>query len=96
VRHALRAIFRFVEVVTDHNYQAAREDQIVASVGLHYGPVLSNGRIVTGASVDVAARIAETAGPSEILLSLQALTCVCPPRCSSTSPGKSWRCPGRT
>ncbi|HWN71348.1 MAG TPA: CHAT domain-containing protein, partial [Haliangium sp.] len=73
VRHALRAIFAFVEAVTDHNYQAAREDQIVASVGLHYGPVLSNGRIVTGASVDIAARIAETAGPSEILLSLQAL-----------------------
>jgi class 3 adenylate cyclase len=73
VRHALRAIFAFVEAVTDHNYQAAREDQIVVSVGLHYGPVLSNGRIVTGASVEIAARIAEAAGPCEILLSLQAL-----------------------
>jgi class 3 adenylate cyclase len=73
VKHALRAIFGFVEAVTDHNYQTTREDQIVASVGLHYGSVLSNGKIVTGASVDIAARIAESAGPSEILLSQQAL-----------------------
>jgi class 3 adenylate cyclase len=73
VKHALRAILAFVDAVTDHNYNAAREEQIVVAIGLHYGTVLSNGKIVTGVSVDITARIADTAGPSEILLSQQAL-----------------------
>jgi hypothetical protein len=73
VKHALRAIFAFMEAVTDHNYQSAREDQIVAAIGLHHGPVLSNGRIVTGGCVDIATRIAKAATPGELLLSRQAL-----------------------
>jgi class 3 adenylate cyclase len=73
VKHALRAIFAFVDAVTDHNYQAAREDQIVAAIGLHHGPVLSNGRIVTGPCVDIATRIARAATPGELLLSQHAL-----------------------
>ncbi len=73
VKQALRAIFAFVDAVTEHNYQAAREDQIVAAIGLHHGPVLSNGRIVTGPCVDIATRIAKAATPGELLLSQHAL-----------------------
>jgi hypothetical protein len=73
VKNALLAIFAFIDAVTEHNYQAAREDQLIVSIGLHHGPVLSNGKLVTGAAVDAAARIAGTAGPSELLLSRQAL-----------------------
>lgn len=73
VKNALLAIFAFIEMVTEHNYHAAREDQLVLRIGLHHGPVLSNGKVVTGAAVDTAARIAEAAGPSELLLSQQAL-----------------------
>jgi class 3 adenylate cyclase len=73
VKNALLAIFAFVEMVTEHNYHAAREDQLILSIGLHHGPVLSNGKLVTGAAVDTVARIAELAGASELLLSQQAL-----------------------
>jgi hypothetical protein len=70
---ALRAVLSFIDAVTDHNYHCAREDQILVSVGLHWGTVLTNGRLVTGPSVDVVARIAEVAGRGRLLLSQHAL-----------------------
>jgi hypothetical protein len=73
VKDALRAIFLLIEMVAEHNYQAAREDQLILSIGLHHGSVLGNGKIVTGAAVDTVARIAGAAGACEILLSQQAL-----------------------
>lgn len=70
---ALRAVLSFIDAVTDHNYRCAREDQIMVSIGLHWGMVLTNGRLVTGLSVDVVARIAEVAGRGRLLLSQHAL-----------------------
>ena len=70
---ALRAVLSFIDAVTDHNYRCAREDQIMAAIGLHWGTVLTNGRLVTGPSVDVVARIAEVAGRGRLLLSQHAL-----------------------
>jgi len=70
---ALRAVLSFIDAVTDHNYRCAREDQIMVSIGLHWGTVLTNGRLVTGPSVDVVTRIAEVAGRSRLLLSQHAL-----------------------
>lgn len=70
---ALRALLSFIDAVTDHNYHCAREDQIMVSIGLHWGTVLTNGRLVIGPSVDAVARIAEVAGRSRLLLSQHAL-----------------------
>jgi hypothetical protein len=70
---ALRALLSFIDAVTDHNYHCAREDQIIVSIGLHWGTVLTNGRLVTGPSVDVVARIAEVADRGRLLLSQHAL-----------------------
>lgn len=69
---ALRAVFSFIDAVTDYNYNCAREDQIIVSIGLHWGTVFTNGRLVTGPSVDVAARVAELAGRGRLLLSQHA------------------------
>jgi CHAT domain len=70
---ALRAVLSFIDAVTDHNYRCAREDQIVVAIGIHWGTVLTNGRLVTGPSVDVVTRIAEAAGRGRLLLSQHAL-----------------------
>ncbi|ACY14274.1 CHAT domain-containing protein [Haliangium ochraceum] len=68
VKSLLRAVFDFVDALTEHNYAAPREDQLVVGIGLHYGSALSNDRIVVGPAVDTAARVAAMAGDSEILL----------------------------
>jgi hypothetical protein len=70
---ALRAVLSFIDAVTEHNYKCAREDQIMVAIGLHWGPVLTNGRLVTGPSVSTVVRIAEAAGRSRVLLSQHAL-----------------------
>jgi hypothetical protein len=70
---ALRAALSFIDAVTDHNYRCSREDQIVVSIGLHWGTVLTNGKLVTGPAVPAVARIAELAGASQLLLSQHAL-----------------------
>jgi len=70
---ALRAVLSFIDAVTEHNYQCTREDQIMVAIGLHWGPVLTNGRLVTGPSVSTVGRIAEAAGRSRVLLSQHAL-----------------------
>ena len=59
--------------MTDHNYRCPREDQIVVSIGLHWGTVLTNGKLVTGPAVPAVARIAELAEASQLLLSQHAL-----------------------
>jgi hypothetical protein len=72
-KEALRAALLFIDAVTDHNYRCPREDQIVVSIGLHWGTVLTNGKLVTGPAVPAVARIAELAGSSQLLLSQHAL-----------------------
>lgn len=72
VRIAIKAIFKFLDEITEHNYQAHREEQLITRIGLHYGPVLSNGKMVTGPNVDIAAQIVDTADNGEILWSQSA------------------------
>ena len=72
-KSALRAVLAFIDAVTEYNYHATREDQIMVSIGMHWGTVLTNGRLVAGPSVGVVSRIAEVAGRSRLLLSQHAL-----------------------
>jgi len=69
VKAAIKALFQFREAVVEHNSTVSRQRQLVIRAGLHYGPVFSDGDLVTGQAVDVVARIAETAGPGEMLIS---------------------------
>ncbi|HEX3759215.1 MAG TPA: hypothetical protein VHW23_10930, partial [Kofleriaceae bacterium] len=43
------------------------------SIGLHWGTVLTNGKLVTGPAVSAVLRIAELAGSSQLLVSQHAL-----------------------
>jgi hypothetical protein len=72
-KEALRAALSFIDAVTDHNYRSPREDQIVVAIGLHWGTVLTNGKLVTGPAVSAVVRIAEVAVSSQLLLSQHAL-----------------------
>lgn len=73
VKSASRAIFAFIDGLTTYNYSVIREEQLLVRIGLHYGPVLTNDKIVTGPHVELTARIAEAARSSEILVSKPAL-----------------------
>jgi hypothetical protein len=70
---ALRAVLSFIDAVTEHNYRCTREDQIMVAIGLHWGTVLTNGRLVMGPAVEAVVRIAEVAGRGRLLLSQHAL-----------------------
>lgn len=69
VRVAIKSVFGFLDAITEHNYNANREEQLIVRIGLHYGPVLSNGKLVSGDSLDVATRMADAADNSVIMLS---------------------------
>ena len=51
------------------NQDRAREHQLSVRIGMHWGPVLTDGDLVTGDSVNLCARIASTAQPGQIRLS---------------------------
>lgn len=73
IKLAIKATVAFCEAVTEHNYHESRDNQLVVRVGLHFGPVLSDGDVVSGPQVEVVKTIADTSRNGEILLSEQAL-----------------------
>lgn len=73
MREAIKGIFAFLNALTEHNYNARREEQLIVRIGVHFGAVLSNGKLVTGGDVAVATRIADSADKSALLLSRRAL-----------------------
>ncbi|MCG8418178.1 MAG: CHAT domain-containing protein [Proteobacteria bacterium] len=72
VKSAIKASFAFLDSITKHNYEISREDQLIVRVGIHYGPVLTNGDIVAGEEVELAASIVAQAEKGEIQLSQRA------------------------
>jgi class 3 adenylate cyclase len=50
------------------NGQRAREHQLTLRVGLHWGPVLTDGHSVSGDAVNTCARVAASADPGELRL----------------------------
>jgi len=73
VASALRGLVRFLERVSEENEHRGRDHQLVLRLGVHFGPVLTDGAIVSGDAVNLAARIAGTAEPAELRLSAAAL-----------------------
>jgi len=63
---AAHAVIELEERITQQNALHARADQLEVRVGMHWGPVLTDGVLVTGDSVNLCGRIAGTANASEI------------------------------
>jgi len=74
---AVSAVISFQQAVAQANAQRSREHQLVLRIGLHWGPVLSDGQGVSGDAVNTCARVASSAEPGEVRLTwpaVQALT----------------------
>jgi class 3 adenylate cyclase len=67
--HAARALMALQEDVAKKNALTQREHRLLVRCGIHFGPVLTDGVIVTGDSVNLCSRIAGTAAGSEIRVS---------------------------
>lgn len=66
---AARAMVALLNGVSDLNEHRERDHQLMLRVGLHWGRVLTDGSVVTGDAVNLAARIAASADPGQIRLS---------------------------
>ncbi len=68
----VRGIVAFQQAMARENAARAREHQLAVRIGLHWGSVLTDGTMVTGDSVHVAARVARAAEPGRVYLTRQA------------------------
>ena len=67
----VRGIVAFHQAMARENAGRAREHQLSVRIGMHWGSVLTDGTLVTGDSVHVAARVARTAEPGGVCLTRQ-------------------------
>ncbi|MDC3962346.1 adenylate/guanylate cyclase domain-containing protein [Polyangium jinanense] len=73
VENAVGGLVVFLERASRENETRARDHRLVVRLGVHFGPVLTDGVIVSGDAVNLCARIASTAEPGELRLSAAAL-----------------------
>lgn len=69
---AAAALVRVQTLIAEQNHSYQPDHQLAVRAGLHWGRVLTDGRIVTGDAVNLCARMAATAEAHEIRLSLEA------------------------
>ena len=69
---AARALIELQRAIALDNDGRPVEHRLATRIGLHFGSALSDGEQVSGDSVNFSARVAASAEPSEIRLSLQA------------------------
>jgi class 3 adenylate cyclase len=67
-QHAAAAFLELQQEVSKQNRQRSREHQLQVRVGIHHGPVLTDGTVVTGDSVNLCARITGSGAAGEIRL----------------------------
>jgi class 3 adenylate cyclase len=70
---AAQAMVALQQLLSKENQSRPRPHQLSLRIGLHWGPVLTDGDTVTGDSVNLCARIAATAQPGQIRLSRELL-----------------------
>lgn len=63
------AVIALQRAISAANHDRAKAHQLSVRLGMHWGPVLTDGELVTGDSVNLCARIASTAQPSQIRMS---------------------------
>ncbi|MRG95630.1 adenylate/guanylate cyclase domain-containing protein [Polyangium spumosum] len=73
VEKAVRGLVVFLERAARVNETRSHEHRLVVRLGVHFGPVLTDGVIVSGDAVNLCARITSTADPGELRLSASAL-----------------------
>lgn len=71
---AARAMVQLQQMRSTENQSRPREHQLNVRIGMHWGPVLTDGEMVTGDSVNLCARIAASAYPGQIRLSRELST----------------------
>jgi class 3 adenylate cyclase len=72
VLSAVEAYKAFQLQVSESNASRAREHHLQVRVGIHFGPVLTDGLTVSGDPVNVCSRVAGTAVPGEIRITKEA------------------------
>ena len=65
---ALAAMVAFEKGISQVNASRAREHQLKVRIGLHHGPVLTDGKVVSGDSVNLCSRVASSTNPGEVRL----------------------------
>lgn len=75
---AAQAMVELQQSISRENQSRPRPHQLSLRIGLHWGPVLTDGDTVTGDSVNLCARIASTAQPGQIRLSRELMAQLAP------------------
>ncbi len=65
---ATDAIIEIEQLISRENAARARYQQLQVRIGVHWGPVLTDGDVISGDSVNLCARVATSASPGEIRL----------------------------
>lgn len=63
---ATDAIIEFQRLISSANATRAREHQLQVRIGMHWGPVLTDGVVISGDSANLCARVAASASVGEI------------------------------
>jgi class 3 adenylate cyclase len=66
---AALALIELQQTIARQNVVQARDHQLEVRLGIHWGPVLTDGAVVTGDSVNLCSRVTTSAGGGEIRLS---------------------------
>ncbi len=69
---AVRGVAELQRLVSRENLSRARAHQLQLRIGLHWGPVLTDGSAVSGDSVNLCARVASSAEAGEVRLTREA------------------------
>src|SRR5262245_31628893 len=69
---ALATLIELQKRISDSNVARPREHQLLVRIGIHFGPVLTDGVQVTGDSVNVCARVAQTAAGGDVHITREA------------------------
>ena len=69
---AMRAVRTLKQDIAEDNTRVAEEHRLSVRIGLHYAPVLTDGQIVTGDAVNVAARISASSAVDDVRISAEA------------------------
>jgi class 3 adenylate cyclase len=66
------ALLDFFRLLCDDNAARPHGEELAVRASLHWGPVLTDGALVSGEAVNLAARVSETGAAGEIRLTLEA------------------------
>jgi class 3 adenylate cyclase len=72
VDDALDGLIDFLKTLSKENSTRSREHQLAVRIGINFGPALTDGKAVSGDSVNLAARVTSTSDPGEIRLTRDA------------------------